>query len=226
MYSYLYEKKSDMINKNIVYLGVLSNTLGNIKSSEVQNAFKALMYDKPEYHFINLNRPTIYYVNSSKNTTRMSFNGDISSDSLKSQLNKIDNVVNSVVNNAKKKSNNYQKIKYVHDYIKNNMDYKLNTALSINGYTVKTGQCMTYALMFGYALNKLGIRSIYVTGTAGGPHAWNYVYLDNKWYLVDVTWDDSLKSNKYFLLGSSSPLLKDRVTSTDYKFPALSKYNY
>ncbi|MDO4460716.1 MAG: peptidoglycan DD-metalloendopeptidase family protein [Clostridia bacterium] len=45
-----------------------------------------------------------------------------------------------------------------------------------------------------------------IVGTAGGPHMWNYVKIEDKWYSIDVTWDDndsqSVMNVMYFLRGS------------------------
>ena len=59
-------------------------------------------------------------------------------------------------------------------------------------------------------LTKAKIRSIYITGYAGGEsHAWNLVRVDNQWYHVDTTWDDpgfsknprsGQENSKYFLV--------------------------
>lgn len=43
-------------------------------------------------------------------------------------------------------------------------------------------------------MDEAGIMNLYVVGDAGdeedvGGHVWNYVLLDNKWYLQDTTWD-------------------------------------
>ena len=57
--------------------------------------------------------------------------------------------------------------------------------------------------MFGYILDDLGIPCIIVCGTGTNSsgntesHAWNYVQIEDKWYAIDVTWDDPIITNSY-----------------------------
>ena len=53
-------------------------------------------------------------------------------------------------------------------------------------------------------LNKLGIKNYKISSE---QHIWNYVYLDGRWYHLDLTWDDpvlssgeEVLSDTYFLI--------------------------
>lgn len=50
--------------------------------------------------------------------------------------------------------------------------------------------CQGYAIAYGYLLDKIGIENSYCSSTRLN-HAWNIVYLENKAYHVDITWDDA-----------------------------------
>lgn len=89
----------------------------------------------------------------------------------------------------------------IHDYLVKNARYNsesINQGLMIpedhNAYGVLVkgvGVCESYAKAMNILAKAANIQCIYVVGDAGGPHAWNMVKLDdNKWYNVDVTWDD------------------------------------
>ncbi|MBE6815509.1 MAG: hypothetical protein E7522_08710 [Ruminococcaceae bacterium] len=72
--------------------------------------------------------------------------------------------------------------------------YKNNTIpqSSYNAYgalALGTSVCMGYALAYDYLLEQVGIKSEYCSSDVLF-HAWNIVYIDNKPYHVDVTWDD------------------------------------
>ncbi len=58
--------------------------------------------------------------------------------------------------------------------------------------------CDGYAKAYAYALNKLGIPTLVAGGNANGPHAWNYVYLNQNWYFTDLTWDQNLDGGEIF----------------------------
>lgn len=72
----------------------------------------------------------------------------------------------------------------------------------------KKGVCESYAYCFNHAMKRLGVNSISLRSET---HAWNAVRLDNKWYFVDVTWDDpqgdvpiSYVGHKFFLVAPSA----------------------
>jgi len=115
----------------------------------------------------------------------------------------------------------YQRIKLVHDYIVENVEYD-SSLIHENAYSAlkdKTSTCQGYSLLFYKMLTEVGIPCRYITGTGinekdTGPHGWNIVKIGDLWYNVDVTWDDpiytdpSYKSKEicrdYFLKGSKN----------------------
>lgn len=50
--------------------------------------------------------------------------------------------------------------------------------------------CQGYAYAFKLLCDKAQIPCWIVTGFYKEPHAWNYVWLDGDYYMVDLTWDD------------------------------------
>ena len=60
----------------------------------------------------------------------------------------------------------------------------------VNGQTV----CAGYARAFQYLMQQLNIPCYYCTGYSGQDHAWNIIKLEQKYYNVDVTWDDTTPS--------------------------------
>ena len=99
-----------------------------------------------------------------------------------------------IVSEARNLSSDYEKEKFVHDKLTERVSYDLGAEMNqsaysalVNGRTV----CAGYARAFQYLLQQLGIPCYYCTGYAGEAHAWNIVALDDGYYNVDVTWDDS-----------------------------------
>jgi len=75
------------------------------------------------------------------------------------------------------------------------------------------GVCETYSKTYMYLCMVNGVECLFVSGDAGGPHAWNYVKLEDGWYAVDVTWDDgSGKYLKYSNFGLSYKSISEKHT--------------
>ena len=118
---------------------------------------------------------------------------------------------------AVKQKNDFEKVKFVHDYILNTVQYSFSQeAYSALGIALnKAGVCVGIAKYVKLALDRLLLKSIVVTGRAINPsfeqdereeHAWNMVEIDGEWFYLDVTFDLTLKHNinryDYFLVGN------------------------
>lgn len=93
----------------------------------------------------------------------------------------------------------YDKAVFVHDYLVSNGSYDTTLAGEMS-YDARglllgdTAVCAGYALSYALVLQKLGIQSIYVTGTVDETqegHAWLLVKLDGEYTAVDITFDDA-----------------------------------
>lgn len=90
----------------------------------------------------------------------------------------------------------YEKIKYVYEYLVTHTEYQLGAADNQNLCSVFLGGrsvCQGYAKAAQYLLERLGIECIFVTGAVeeGESHAWNVVRSDGAYYHVDITWGDA-----------------------------------
>lgn len=90
--------------------------------------------------------------------------------------------------------------------------------------------CHQYADLYMEMCVRSGIPCEDVSGTAGGGHSWNRVYVDGQWHYVDVTWDDPVGSTaapiyrkNYFKISA------DQLASTHYwngsDYPLTEEYN-
>jgi len=78
------------------------------------------------------------------------------------------------------------------------VDEKYRPSYTAYGCLVrKTATCAGYTAAFTLIMEKLGIPE---KGVYNQTHCWNRVKIDKKWYVVDVTWNDTSKSNKYLLV--------------------------
>lgn len=131
-------------------------------------------------------------------------------------------------NNIKNDMTTKEKIKVIHDYIinntkydqersdKNNIKFKSDTAYGslIEGHALCGGY--TDAMML--FLEKFNIKSY---KKSSENHVWNYVYLDDKWYNIDLTWDDPVShdgrdilEHKFFLISDEELLKLDKTEHT------------
>jgi len=124
-----------------------------------------------------------------------------------------------------------EKIKTVHDYIIKNTKYdnlktidilddtyKSNTAYGVlfEGY----GICSGYSDALAIFLYKLGFTNYKISND---KHIWNLVLLNDKWYHIDLTWDDPVYINSdkqtieydYFLKTTKE---LESIGNEDHKF--------
>ena len=113
-----------------------------------------------------------------------------------------------------------QKVKAIHDYICKNVVYYndetpwVHSAGSLFLDENPAFVCEGYAKSMRILCYYMGINCACVSGLArstatgsAGPHMWNYIQMeDNRWYLVDATWDDGTSTlySDYLLVGRNS----------------------
>lgn len=128
------------------------------------------------------------------------------------KIEEINKVVDEIIENEiKDETDPKEIIKIVHNYIINNTKYDKDRAdRNIIKYESNTaygvliehyGLCGGYADAMAIFLNRYNIPNFKVVSE---NHIWNAVYLDNKWYHLDLTWDD--------------PVLTDGTDTLEYTF--------
>lgn len=136
----------------------------------------------------------------------------------------------------------YQKVLKIHDALIADIEYSYDTSIptahSIAGAmtSARSAVCEGYAKVMQVMMNSYGITNIYVTGDAGGGHAWNMVRMnDGKYYWLDATWDDQEQEvfwHDYFLVGNKNftDHTPDLPTGTGteflYELPQVSDDDY
>jgi ankyrin repeat protein len=103
----------------------------------------------------------------------------------------------------------FLKVKVIHDWIVYKISYDSESSSLIKSgephnptnllimqsveAVLESGKavCEGYSNLFYSMCSYAGIECVFITGdTAFGAHAWNAVFLEGNYYLVDVTWDD------------------------------------
>ena len=136
----------------------------------------------------------------------------------------------------------YDRIRYVYEYVIRSVDYVENASDSQNLYSAlvnKESVCAGYARETQYLLERLGVFCTYVTGTTRGqPHAWNLVRCDGNYYYVDTTWGDPVflqtdggsipeeQQIQYdYLCCSEQELFRTHELDADVTFPSCTAVN-
>ncbi len=112
---------------------------------------------------------------------------------------------------------------YLKRFDKDNPEYVKHNIVGtlIDGKCV----CQGYAESFKTLCNIYKIPCICVQGESkGSGHEWNAVLMDDgKWYLIDVTWDDTTGTSNYFLKNEAYFVTNDH---TEYIYPFSSRVTY
>lgn len=130
-------------------------------------------------------------------------------------------------------ASDFDKALYVFETLIERVDYNPDSIENQNILSVFLYQstvCQGYADAAWYLLDRLGIRSTVVTGTANGEsHAWNLVYLDGAYYYMDVTWgnskyldgnnDTTKRVNYAYLAMTTEEISQNHVITSSFEVP-------
>lgn len=206
-----------------------------IKKSEVDKIYWAFDYDNPQFFALANGYAYRYYPTTGLVTTiTLKYSRTaVQEVMLRSSF---DASVNSALSAARTLPSDYEKLKYIHDWIVNRTDYTMNGPVykSEADGPIVYGQalCEGYSKAFMYLAQSLGFDCMCVVGTAnGGAHMWNMVKLNGLWYHVDATFDDPIMSSgvrtlthNYFLK-STPEISKTHTIDNPFDIPVSSR-NY
>ena len=163
-----------------------------ITSGQLKNVFLAVYNDHPELFWLETAYSCKYLRDGRCVEIHLEFNR--AAQNIDEARAVFQENAGQIISEARNLSGDYEKEKFVHDKLTERISYDSGAEMDqsaysalVNGRTV----CAGYARAFQYLLQQLGIPCYYCTGYAGEAHAWNIVALDDGYYNVDVTWDDS-----------------------------------
>lgn len=126
---------------------------------------------------------------------------------------KFEEVCNSITGNTP-----YEIAKSINYYICKNVEYKIltNTTMEQSAYgalILNQAVCEGQAQLFNLICREKGVLCLNIYGWASETstttaHAWNYIYepKKEKWYAVDVTWNNYEDDFLYFMVGSDTEI--------------------
>lgn len=185
-------------DEKLVY-DLVSNSLLNIEDSltlytDADTLLKCYQYVVNDY-------PEIFYCDGytyEKHSDRLVFRPhySMSADDIADYRLRISSKVQECLRGISSTSDDYEKVKYVYEWIIDNTEYVPDSENNQNICSVfLSGKsvCQGYAKATQLMLNELGVYATLVTGTSADSeaHAWDLVKLDDSWYYVDTTNGDT-----------------------------------
>lgn len=222
------KNRNDLINS--IYYAINSGTdyieryIDSDYTNYINDINTLTAYNGAEFKKVISTLNNFVHPYNSSNNVKISYGGDYkigisinrayTQDEINEINNKVDKILSENVNNNMPPK---EKIRVIHDYIinhteydklkyenKNDDTYKSNTAYGvlIEGY----GTCNGYADAMEIFLDKMNVINYKISNE---EHIWNLVYLDGKWYHLDLTWDDpisdiNINRDTYFLISTKT----------------------
>jgi hypothetical protein len=221
IYSRLYSNLDNLktgvytVDFDVTFNDLLQTSSGEQTLTDAfQLAINALLLDHPEIFYLDVTKMYMFTesISTIRGTTYKITIGPYSGNSYLSECfssqedvliaeDEINTILYTIKSNLK--GSTYEKIKQVHNYLIDTIEYNADTDADIShsiygAFLKKYSVCDGYAKAFKFILDNIDIACVEVCGTAQNStgviesHAWNYVLLDGKWYAVDVTWDDPI----------------------------------
>ncbi|MCR4829811.1 MAG: hypothetical protein K5883_00010 [Pseudobutyrivibrio sp.] len=165
-----------------------------LTETELEDVMNCFFSDQSEIFW--LNTAYKYGVNSNNKVIQLQLKYGISKESLDNAKLSYEEQINTIVDKANQYKNDLDKEKCIHDCICAMNTYNRDANLSQSAYSALgsgSTACAGYAKAFQIICQRTGIPCYYITGESRGrSHAWNIVFVDGKYYNVDLTWDDSI----------------------------------
>ena len=206
-WQYMNESERELYRELAETLAQKESVSGYIDADEdtIHRIVKYICCDFPEFFWFS-GEYTIYTrtIGNKVLNTYIEFNYTV--DDIDSAEAVVRSVSDEIIAGIDPSAGDYEKVKYVFDYIINSTDYDTSLSSEQSMYSVLVdgrGVCAGYSKAAQYLLNQLGVECAYISGsTQGERHAWNLVKVNGEYYYLDVTWGEQSFTNS---AGGSSP---------------------
>lgn len=184
----------------------------DITANDLKNAFTSVVNDHPELFWVETAYKYKYTPKGSVADITLAFN--VTANDLDASKSEFEAAAKLITDETYGYYTDYEKEKAAHDTLIGKVKYDANAPMNQSAYSALVyGRtvCAGYARALQYVLQQLDIPCYYVTGYAGENHAWNIVKLDDGYYNVDSTWDDTNPNTYDYFNCSDADYASDHV---------------
>ncbi len=201
-FSRLVEKKA--YQQELIYLvlqHMASERAENIEipckdTDKITEIFTMVTDDHPELFDVSGYQSKVY-TDQSDAVTHITLTGKYTMEEQeRDQLQKeMEPVIRKVLQDAPADGDDYDKVRYVYEYVIRQTDYEQDAAYNqtmCSVFVYGKSVCQGYARAAQYLLQQLGLPCVIAAGEVhnGVRHAWDIVRADGAWYHMDPTWGD------------------------------------
>lgn len=180
------------IYANAVVMNAAFVPIEAVPVSQLKNVVMAVYNDHPELFWLNTIFTCKYDQNKICAELELEFN--MTKEELGAASTEFFNTTNSLLTQVENLGTAYEKERRLHDILIEKIEYEKGADKNQSAYSALVegkSVCAGYARAYQYLMQRLGIPCYYCTGFAGTDHAWNIVAMDDGYYNVDLTWDDT-----------------------------------
>ena len=201
-YSYLSEDEQILykqIYENAIIYNKRIELLTPIPITNVKTTIEALYNDHPELFYLDTNYT--YKYNNKDEVLEITLQYNDTINNIENNKKKFDSIVDEIVYEASQYNSDYDREKYVYQKILYMTEYDKDAKLNQSAYSslvLGRSVCAGYSRAFQLIMQRLNIPTYYVLGEANEEHAWNIIKINNEYYNVDLTWDDTGRIFSHF----------------------------